>query len=284
MILEVIKKSECDPFDYQRYKFQSRQLQTSVNYGVLRFKESFSIPIKSTLYLLHGGNGDDSQFMDVQFYKLFSPSMIERMQKMGLQIVFPFIGTSFLHEHPTQASKSFSSYFFNELIPEVEKISETKSSSRYVGGISMGGHAALNAFFRCPEEFAGVGAHFPTLTTFNFFNSSEVKSFSDRVQIQQPYFDILISGYKNEFIHLDDYQRHDPIALVKVMNLGQLRGKKIYFDVGSQDEFGLYEGAQALSKLLTEKDIPHQFELVLNGKHDAAFIAQRLPKMIEYLF
>ena len=52
-------------------------------------------------------------------------------------------------------------------------------------------------------------------------------------------------------------------------------GLKIYFDCGTEDDFGFNAGAQAFHDLLVSRKIPHEFHLY-PGRHDWAYFASHL--------
>jgi S-formylglutathione hydrolase FrmB len=226
--------------------------------------------------MLHGGNADDTQAAQAGLLPLLSETLAER----SVQIVFPNIGTSFLHDHPTDKKKSFSEYFLNEIVPAAEH--GTATQERFICGWSMGGQAALNMFARHPERFIGVGAHFPTLVQFDYLNPAEGAAYAARMKVSAPMMDILIGEFKKEFIDFKDFLRHCPLTLARE-KAASWSGKKIYFDVGSNDEFGLSEGAHALHEILSTKKINHYFKKIPQRKHDGAFIYTQIANLLNYL-
>ena len=56
---------------------------------------------------------------------------------------------------------------------------------------------------------------------------------------------------------------------------------KIYFDCGSEDDFGFDEGNQALDRLLTSRGIRHEFHLYPGG-HGWGYFAKHLPASLEF--
>ena len=72
---------------------------------------------------------------------------------------------------------AFEDYFFNEVMPIVEK--QYKTSVRRIGGVSAGGFIALNYAFRHPYLFERVGGHMPAIEDvlddddLHYFGTSE---------------------------------------------------------------------------------------------------------------
>ena len=58
-------------------------------------------------------------------------------------------------------------------------------------------------------------------------------------------------------------------------------GLQIYFDCGTEDDFGFYKGAQAFHDLLVSRKIPHEFHLY-PGRHDEGYFAQHIPASLEF--
>jgi S-formylglutathione hydrolase FrmB len=151
----------------------------------------------------------------------------------------------------------------------------------------MGGQAALNGFLRKPDFFQGVAVHFPTLVCFDYAQAAEVDAFAKRCSVTDPYLKILVDEFQNEFVDRQDYLSHDPIALFRKMSAKEraiLAKKRIYIDVGTLDEFGLFEGCEAFHQELQNEGIAHRYENLPGGKHDGPFVFQQFPKLLSYLF
>lgn len=279
----LLEHISAGPLSGKRHSFYSQVLGKEYAYCKLASSEQPS----ETLYLFHGGNGNDRQFYEVGLLGLIQGELAETFRKRKIQVVLPFIGKSFLHHHPTEKQRSYSDFFFNEFIPSVEAGTGTTSATRWIGGMSMGGQAALNAFMRKPGLFGGVAVHFPTLVCFDYAQSNEVEAFSKRCSVSDPFLKTLVEEFQNEFVDRQDFLNHDPIALLRNMGAESrtsLQGKRIYFDVGSHDEFGLFEGCDAFHRELQQKGIDHCYKNVPDGRHDGPFVFKQFPELLSYLF
>jgi S-formylglutathione hydrolase FrmB len=56
---------------------------------------------------------------------------------------------------------------------------------------------------------------------------------------------------------------------------------RIYFDCGTDDDFGLNKGNAPFDQLLTARGIPHEFHLYPGG-HDWEYFAEHLPALFEF--
>lgn len=276
-----MEKPNPSRFAYSRIPTPSAFIDAEAYCGLLR-KTGVDQP-RGTLYVLHGGGGDDRQGVDIGLPALFENELSSLVDRDGFQIAFPFVAGSFLNSRSGTPKRNFSRYFFEEVLPLIEKGTSTQASSRILCGFSMGGQAALNAFFRHPEKFSAVGALFPTLVDFDYTDLKEAESFKRRTGIDQKQLEIVLTGFTDEFFGRDDFSKFDPLQLARGQSPENLKGKKIYFDCGSKDDYGLFEGASRLNALLKEKKIDHFHETVQEGKHDVPYILQRFPKMIRYL-
>lgn len=270
---------ELKDWKYERFKFESNILKQSMNCGFLRHNSNTEIT--TTIYLFHGGGADDAQAVQAGVLPLLVDTLNLHSGK-NIQIVFPYIGNSFLNKN-IKSEESFSCYFLNEIIPACEERTQTSAATRFVCGWSMGGQAALNMFLRNITLFGGVGAHFPTLINFDFTKSDQKSEYAFRHGLDENKMSVLINDFEKVFGTYDSFLSHDPIKLIdaSLNKLGSV--KKIYFDVGSEDEFGLFEGAEKFNQKLREKSIKHGFQVVPGGKHDGAFIHSQIPKMLSYL-
>ena len=282
---KLLESSEAGELRYRRYSFQSEILQKEMFCGVLDFADQKQIQdtVRTTIYIFHGANGDDRQTLQAGLPEKLAPQTLKKLRELRAQLVLPLVEGSFLHDHPTDRSKSYYAYFTDEIRPRAEKGTLTQDSSRFLIGYSAGGQAALSTFFKTPEQFQGVGAHFPVFPTYDYNSPASVAEYIARTQANPAYVEVAGQCYKAVFVDGQDLRRHDPLTLIESQDLQLLSKKRIYLDVGSKDEFGLYEGCQMFHEVLSRKSIPHSFSNVPEGKHDAEFLQARFPELMSYL-
>ena len=68
---------------------------------------------------------------------------------------------------------------------------------------------------------------------------------------------------------------------VHIARNGNLRGLKIYFDCGDQDDFGFDAGTRALDKLLTARHVPH-ISHIYPGRHNAEYVAEHIEESLKF--
>jgi enterochelin esterase-like enzyme len=107
------------------------------------------------VYLLHGGNADETQWPDVGV----ASEADALIAQDGTQFVVVMPGGDY---HP---SLDYAAFVINDLLPGVEgqfHVSAVRAD-RAIGGISLGGYWALRVAFKHPELFAAVGGHSPVV-------------------------------------------------------------------------------------------------------------------------
>ena len=122
---------------------------------------------------------------------------------------------------------AFEDYFFNEVMPIVEK--QYKTSVRRIGGVSAGGFIALNYAFRHPYLFERVGGHMPAIE------------------------DVLDDDDLHYFGTSEQWKANNPLFLVQKCTLPSTM--EIYLDAGSEDEGGFYRGCAQLAERLAAMEI-----------------------------
>jgi S-formylglutathione hydrolase FrmB len=224
------------------------------------------------LYLLHG-LGDNEEFLVHSGGMNLVEDLWEQHQLGEMLIVTPAGGVSFyINSH--DGKRRYEDFFLQEFMPGVEKRYRAQAGrgSRGIGGISMGGYGALHIAFQHPQLFAAVGAHsaaliekLPNITTENSRQMSQLR-------VLGPAFG---SPFDNAF-----WNQNDPVRIARAANLS---GLKIYFDCGSEDDYGFDLGAETLDKMLTSRHIAHEFHLYPGG-HDWIYFAAHLPALLEFEF
>ncbi len=278
----VINQKTIGRFQYQRHSLGLYINGTELKAGMLRFQNQTSPQIKHTFYLLHGGNGDDLQPIEAGLFETLPEQLVKKLETLGVQFIMPYIGASFLYDH-IDPKQSYLRYFKEQIIPEFEKETQTNHQTRFLMGYSTGGQAALNNFLATPQNYRGVGVHFPALIHYDFLSSDSMNTYQNRTGADPNYLKIATQCFQSVFPDLVTFSKYNPLEQIQFLGLPELYGKRIYFDVGSLDEFGLFEGCEIFHESLMKKDIPHFFETVSGMKHDTDFLKARFAGLVSYL-
>ncbi|MGH9642375.1 MAG: alpha/beta hydrolase, partial [Terriglobales bacterium] len=191
-------------------------------------------------------------------------------------VITPDAGASF-YINSRDGRVRYEDFFMREFIPAMEKKYriEATRATRGIQGSSMGGYGALRFAFKYPQMFAAVAAEMPAL----------YEKFPQRLI---PYFEMSRrnAAESSPFGHPFDeafWERNTPFTLVRE-NAARIRQHKlkIYFDVGSEDDYGFDEGVRQLDKLLTSLHIAHEAH-VYPGGHNAGFVADHFPQALKFV-
>ena len=129
-------------------------------------------PDAPLLILFHGVGGDENQWMagsalspgvgvDSIADGLISAGLIRPLTIVSAAIADSY-GVDSAAANDGYSHGPYGTYIVNELLPTVvERYDPHGSRPLYIGGLSMGGYAALNVALDQPTRFAGVGALSP---------------------------------------------------------------------------------------------------------------------------
>jgi enterochelin esterase-like enzyme len=216
------------------------------------------------VYLLHGQMENNRMWASLGVTRA-ADALISEGAIPPLLIVMPSIDNSFgvnnqeseLVDIPDGPSvfydgNNYEDFLARDLIAFIDDTYPTidDPKGRFVGGISMGGFAALHLALRQPQLFSRVGAHSPAL-------------------VRDPGFTWL---YPPEAPPAE----RDPFLLAES---AMLDGLEFYLDVGSEDEWGFRQPTEDFAALLTTLGATVQLE-VGDGGHSAAYWG---PNVEDYL-
>ncbi|WP_162463402.1 outer membrane protein assembly factor BamB family protein [Paenibacillus psychroresistens] len=203
------------------------------------------------LYSMYGYGGTRNYI----FGSMGLDQVTDRLIKAGsinpLIIVSPDYGNSFgVNTKPGQGVNpgsvdegSYEDYLIKELIPYVDSHYSTAPAkeSRYIGGFSMGGYAALFLGFSHPELFSKIGGHSASIWDY---------SVNDEYAGQRDWL------YPTEALR----NLRDPFRLADTRSLGSVQ---VYLDAGESD--GLAVVDEKLYNLLKAKQIPAEWHTSPGG-------------------
>ena len=167
----------------------------------------------------------------------------------------------------------YEDFFIHEFLPFIESHYRIRADRRHRGisGVSMGGYGSLRFGFGYPQLFGSVSAH-----------SAALVAKLPRARLEGPAGKALAMALGGAFGTPFDtvfWDRSSPFTIVR--NGARLSAMRIYFDCGTEDEYGFNVGAQAFHDLLVSRGMPHEFHLYPGG-HDAAYVAQHLPASLAF--
>jgi S-formylglutathione hydrolase FrmB len=223
------------------------------------------------LYFLHGLGENAQILLNSGGWNLIQD--LRQQKDIGdFVIVTPSADRSFYIDS-SNGRVRYQDFFIKEFIPYIEKHYRIEANRRERGimGISMGGYGALRMAFLFPDLFGSVSAHSAALIEKLPATQGQSPQAENLARLVGTAFGV---PFDREF-----WDRNNPFTLVRTgpptSNL------KIYFDCGTEDQFGFDIGAQAFDKLLTAKGIAHEFHLYPGG-HDWNYFGEHFPASLEF--
>ncbi len=223
------------------------------------------------LYYLHGLGGNEQVLLRAGGMNILQDLVDQK--KIGEFIVIAPDGGRSFYINSKDGKVHYEDFFMREFLPAMESRYRIKPgrANRGITGMSMGGYGALRFGFKYPNEFGSVSAHSPALAD-KLPDIEITDEQSERVSAE-------LGGTFGDPIDRGFWQRQSPFAIVKSMP--RPTGLAIYFDCGTDDDFGFYKGAQEFHELLVAKKIPHEFHLYPGG-HDWDYFARHFPASLAF--
>lgn len=182
--------------------------------------------------------------------------------------------------------RNYETYIIKDLIGEIDSKYKTIATreSRAIAGLSMGGFGALQLSMRHPDLFAAAASHSGLDALLYAGPYPYAKGKVELVKDPGVQWGVgaqeIGPWVRNLFgKDLKNWQAHDPAFLAEKVEPGK---PALYLDCGTEDGFGLNNGAQYLHDILDARHIEHAWFLG-PGKHDFKFWAPRLPESLKFL-
>ena len=221
------------------------------------------------LYLLHGGGDDQTGW--VQFGEVLN--ITDKSIREGIAtpmiIIMPDANTGRRgYFNDIKGDWRYEDFFFQELMPFVEKMYRIKGEKRYraIAGLSMGGGGSFMYAMHHPELFSSAC---PLSASTGPLSLANAKQTILRNNPNLP--DTTISSWFN---------RHSTVALINNMPDSLKKAVRWYIDCGD-DDF-LYEGNSLVHIAMRKKEIPHEYR-VREGGHSWSYWRAALPSVLEYV-
>jgi S-formylglutathione hydrolase FrmB len=239
--------------------FPSKLLGRELRYGVYLPPSYASSPNRKypILYFLHGLYEDERRWSTRGQTDQIMNKMIAEGKIGEFIVAIPNGGTSF-YTNTRDGSEKWEDAIVTEFIPLIEssyRVNATRAT-RGISGTSMGGYGALKIAMKHPDLFGSASAHSAVLLQ----DLSAAKVSAGRLQRFQEMFD-KIYGINQD---LSYWEANNPMTLAK--DTKKLNGLKLYFDCGTEDDYGFDAGARQLDEMLTKAGYPHESHLY-PGRH-----------------
>jgi len=221
------------------------------------------------LYLLHGAGDDQTgwvQFGEVQW---IADKAIREGTVTPMIIVMPDANTGQRgYFNDIKGECRYDEFFFQELMPYVEKNYRIKGEKRYraVAGLSMGGGGSFMYALHHPELFSSA---WPLSAYIGPLNLDEAKNRLNQMNVKAT--DEEIETY---------FKKHNALNLINDMPVDQVKSVRWYIDCGD-DDF-LFEGNSLVHIAMRKKQIPHEFR-IRDGAHNWTYWRESLPEVLRFV-
>ncbi len=223
------------------------------------------------VYFLHGLGGNEQLLLNSGGMNMIQD--LRDQKRIGeFLIVAPDAGRSF-YINSRDGKVRYEDFFIREFLPYIESHYRVRAErkSRGVTGVSMGGYGALRFALKYPNLFVAVSAHSPALIE----TLPNIKVSGDQAAAVA---EVLGKAFGSK-VDAAFWERESPFTIVK--DGPRPAGLQIYFDCGTDDEFGFNKGAAQFDELLNARGIAHEFHLYPGG-HDWGYFAEHLPASFEF--
>ena len=221
------------------------------------------------LYLLHGMGDDQTGWVQFGEVLHITDKAITEGKATAMIIVMPDANTTNVgYANLPDGEWNYEDFFFEELMPFVEKTYRIKSEKRYraISGLSMGGGGTFTYALRHPELFSAacpLSAYCGPLTI------DEAKRSIGRSQ--KKYNDDEIQSY---------FERQNVLELIKILPEKQKNSVRWYIDCGD-DDF-LYEGNSLVHIAMRKREIRHEYR-IRDGAHNWTYWRESLPEVLNFV-
>lgn len=215
------------------------------------------------LYLLHGSGDDHTGWVQFGQVQYIADKAIAEGKAAPMIIVMPDANTQVRgYFNLPDGSFNYEDFFFQELIPHIEKTYRVRTDSRYraVSGLSMGGGGSIYYALHHPEVFAAAA---PLSATTGAWLRQETKASEQQ---------------------LDEYrQKHNTDSILSNASPEELdKIKKVRWYISCGDDDFLYRDNSLMHILFRDKEIPHEYR-VKDGGHTWTYWRMELPEVMEFV-
>ncbi len=221
------------------------------------------------LYLLHGAGDDQTGWVQFGEVEHIADKAINDGNATPMVIIMPDAKTGRRgYFNDIRGEWRYEDFFFEELMPYVEKKYRLKSDKRYraVAGLSMGGGGSFMYALHHPELFSSACPLSASTGPLSLEDATKRYTQGGRNEPQdetaEPLTEAQIEAY---------YKRHSVVELVNAVPDDKKNAVRWYIDCGD-DDF-LYEGNSLVHIAMRKREIPHEFR-VRDGGHKWTYSAR----------
>jgi len=222
------------------------------------------------LYLLHGMGDDQTGWIQFGEILRIADKAILDGNATPMIVIMPDANTEKVgYFNSIEGNWNYEDFFFNELMPHVEKKYRIKSEKRFraIAGLSMGGGGSFMYAMHHPELFSSacpLSAYIGPLSVDDFKN-----------QLQRMNSKVIDEAKIQAY-----FENHNAVSLIENTEVEKLKSVRWFIDCGD-DDF-LYEGNSLIHIAMRKKDILHEYR-VRNGGHTWTYWRESLPEVLGFV-
>ncbi len=177
--------------------------------------------------------------------------------------------------------RGYGSYLLEELMPAVERefAPTTTRSTRFIGGFSMGGAAAVFHALRRPELFAAAFAHAGAFHAARRVGDPYAAERGSR-NLLMP--DVAAHEAVWGAIGSRTREEYDPVGVVERFAARHQPAPRLYLDVGTDDYERMVDMVRDFHGILTGFGVRHDYR-ELRGGHTWDYVSAALPGALAFL-
>lgn len=221
------------------------------------------------MYLLHGAGDDQTGWVQFGEVLRITDNAIKDGSATPMVIVMPDANTGVRgYYNDINGDWNYEDFFFDELMPYVEKEYRIKADKRYraVAGLSMGGGGSFIYALHRPDLFSSAC---PLSAWVGFLTIEEFKKRG--IKDVEKYSDDQIQSY---------FERYSAIELAKKSSEDDLNSVRWFIDCGD-DDF-LFEGNSMMHIEMKKRNIKHEYR-VRDGAHNWTYWRESLPVVLSFV-
>jgi len=258
---------------YDNLSMESKILKTKKKYAVYLPPDyqtsGRSYPV---LYLLHGGGGNQTTWIQNGNVKQIADEYINSGKALPMLIVMPDASSPVRGWwNDPKGEWRFEDFFFEEFIPYIEKTYRIRTGRRYryIAGLSGGGKASLTYALHHPEMFSVCCPLSPGIP----FRTPEIA----KIEIKQRFPDLSEKEYQAY------YEKYNIIGLINQIPENKKNAVRWYIETGDDDPLKqVYEGDCLVHIAMRKAGIPHEFR-VSDGEHNWLFWRAAFPRVLAFI-
>lgn len=254
---------------YDNLSMKSEILKMDRKYAIY-FPPGYETSERSypVLYLLHGAGDDQTGWVQFGEVLRIADKAILEGTATAMIIVMPDADTGQRgYFNNIKGDWHYEDFFFEELMPFVEKTYRIKSQKRYraVAGLSMGGGGTFVYALRHPELFSSACPLSASCGPLTMEDMGRYTRGNENVTQKQ------VETY---------FKKHSVPEMMKNMPDDQKKAVNWFIDCGD-DDF-LYEGNCIVHIEMRKKEIPHEFR-IRDGAHNWTYWRESLPVVLSFV-